>query len=84
VLHEWVFQNNAVQAFTALGTYTVGSDCSLALSFSNSTGGTTGGTGSATFTAPLSFKGSLVSPTTGLLVIQPDSLTTITGEFVAQ
>jgi hypothetical protein len=83
-LHEWISQNGKVQPVTTTGTYKIGSDCSLSLSFASSSGGTTGAVGGGSFTAPVMFRGALVNATSGLLVVQPDALTTVTGQFVAQ
>lgn len=80
-LSEWIFQNGGVTSFKNGGSYTVAADCSLSLTF-NSGGGTTGSVGS--FTAPLLFRGALVNNRGGQLVIQPNSSTTVTGEFFAQ
>jgi hypothetical protein len=76
-LREWVFSNKQLQTVTANGTYTVGTDCSIQLTFSPSTGGTT-------VPAPTSFRGVLVNGATGLVTLQPDTTSTIIGEFIAQ
>jgi len=56
-----------------------GKDCSLALRFS-----TTPGANSANFVAPTSFRALMVDSGSGLLAIQPDSGTIVTGSLVAQ
>jgi len=85
VLTEWTYQNGKAQTFSANGTFTIGTDCSLSLSFAkNNAGGTTGAVGGGSFVAPLLFRGALVNSSSGLLVVQPDAFTTVTGEFQAQ
>jgi len=87
VVREWIYNNGAVQAVTANGTYTVSSDCRLQLTFAS---GTAGG-GNVSFSAPVTFTGSLNQavangrPTsTGSLVVQPANVTTVVGRFIAQ
>lgn len=91
MMKEWIFQNGANTPVTASGSYTVGTDCSLSLSFAApnlTSGATTGALGSGTkiapVTAPVTFRGALVNSNTGVIIIQPNSFSTITGEFVAQ
>jgi hypothetical protein len=78
-LSESVFKTGGVVRSTAQGTYTVGADCSLSLKFS-----TTAGANSTNFVAPSSFRVLMVNSSTGLLAIQPDSNTTLTGTLSAQ
>jgi hypothetical protein len=83
-MKQWTFQNGKMQPATATGTYAIGTDCGLSLTFAKPQGGTTGAAGSTTFTAPVLFRGALVNPTSGTLVVQPDTLTTVTGQFIQQ
>jgi hypothetical protein len=69
-MSEWVSQNNTTSTVTASGNYTLGGDCSLVLTFTSP--------GAATV------RGSWVNGMSGLLVVQPDALSTITGTFVSQ
>jgi len=70
----------------ANGTYTVSQDCSLQLTFANSGGG------NVSFTAPVTFVGSLNQVTgnggrntaSGSLVVQPANVTTVVGKFISQ
>lgn len=71
--------NGAVTRSRAGGTYTVGADCSLKLSFSSAFPGTT-----ANFRAPVSLGGLTTDSSQGLLVLQPDANTSLTGTFVVQ
>jgi hypothetical protein len=68
---------------TARGTYTIGNDCSIRLTFMEDT--SSGGTG-ATSRPPVAFRGLLVSRNGGVLSIQPESSQTsvITGTFITQ
>jgi hypothetical protein len=90
-LTEWVYSNGKAQQVTANGTYTVGQDCTLSLTFTQTPGTGTG----VTFQAPASFRGTLnttaststggtVNFATGSLIIQPQSVTTAIGRFVSQ
>ena len=55
-LKEWIYSGGKVQAVTTSGTYKVGPDCRLALTFANNTSGTAGGTtGGVQFQAPSMF-----------------------------
>jgi hypothetical protein len=90
-MRQWVYSNGTVQAFTAGGTYSVGSDCRLQLTFApnSSTGGTTG---SVSFNTPVTFQAALNNqsnalnnvPGEGFLVIQPMNVTTVVGTFIQQ
>jgi hypothetical protein len=83
VLTEWVLSNGAVSRQMATGTYTIGSDCSLRLTFSPlQSGGSTGSIANL----PTSFRGLLVSNSQGLVSFQPtaSSTNTVTGVFVNQ
>jgi len=89
---ETVFSNNSTQRYQSGGTYTVSSDCNLTLNFNQTPAGTatggsdgsTGGSGQATFVAPVSFQGILVNDGLGLLSLQPDKTNTVTGQFFPQ
>jgi hypothetical protein len=62
------------------GTYTVGADCSLKLSFSSSFPGTT-----TNFKAPLSISGLTTDSSGGVLIQQPNATTApLTGTFIVQ
>jgi hypothetical protein len=78
-----VLANNSLQRITGAGTYTVGSDCSIKLTFTS--GSPAGGTTDLTsFLAPLAFRGLLVDPNGGVLSLQPTSSSVLTGQFAAQ
>ena len=78
-MSESVFTSSGVTRSTAVGTYTVGADCSVGFKFS-----TTAGANSANFKAPASMRALMVDSSSGLLVLQPDSGTTLSGAFSAQ
>jgi hypothetical protein len=90
VVTEWIYSNGTVQAVTANGTYSVSQDCSLKLTFAS---GTAGG-GNVSFSAPVTFTGTLnraaggggrtTAASSGSLVIQPANVTTVVGRFIAQ
>jgi len=87
VMKEWIYSNGSVQAVTANGTYTVSQDCSLQLTFASGGAG-----GNVSFTAPVTFVGSLNraagsggrNAASGSLVIQPANVTTVVGKFISQ
>jgi hypothetical protein len=90
-LTEYIYQAGRSQSATATGTYTVSQDCNLQLTFASPASG--GATGSATFQAPLTFRASLNRPnstgrntnaSSGILSVEPKSVTTVVGTFVAQ
>jgi hypothetical protein len=64
---------------TSTGSYTVGADCSVNLTFS-----TASGANSTSFVAPNSFRFLMTDASSGLLSVQPDSATTLTGTLSAQ
>ena len=64
------------QKSTASGTYTVGGDCSVTLKFNSSA--------TSSFVVPASFKILMLDSTTGMLALQPDSTSTLTGTLVGQ
>jgi hypothetical protein len=64
---------------TASGTYTVGADCGVNFKFSSAAGAN-----SANFVAPVSFRALMVDSSSGLLVLQPDANTTLSGTLSAQ
>ena len=78
---EWLYAGGSVKPVSASGTYAIGSDCSLQLTFAAPTGATTGSTG----TQPVVFRG-LVNGTSGLLIVQNDQVTTdiVPGLLVSQ
>jgi hypothetical protein len=89
-LWQSIYSGGRTANVRANGTYTVGQDCTLTLTFApaSSTGGSTG-----SFQAPTSFRGILNSPTVvgrtadsgrGVLIVQPANVTTVVGRFVAQ
>jgi len=79
-LSEWTYSSGSVKPVSATGTYTVGNACNLQLTITQPSSGTTG------TTLPMSFQGLLVSGSSGLLVLQPDSTATdvITGQLIGQ
>jgi hypothetical protein len=81
-LTEWAFASGASTKATSTGTYTVGLNCSLQLTFSPSSTPTTGALSGA------QFQGLLVTDTGGLVVTQGNSTTTspsvFTGQLIAQ
>jgi hypothetical protein len=93
MLKQWTYTGGRVQVATATGTYTVGSDCNLSLTFDSTTSSSGGSTG-ASFQAPSSFRATLnTTPTTtgarteagrGALIIQPLNVSTVVGRFVSQ
>lgn len=74
---EWSYQNGTVQPLTAAGTYTVGNNCSLQLTFNSSSTG-------AGFVAPAAFNGIMVNTNSGLISLQTSNNTVVTGQFIAQ
>jgi hypothetical protein len=64
------------QKSTASGTYTVGGDCSVTLKFNSPS--------NSSFVIPASFKILMIDSTTGMLALQPDSTSTLTGTLVGQ
>ncbi|HLH18182.1 MAG TPA: hypothetical protein VKX45_13240 [Bryobacteraceae bacterium] len=87
-LTEWVYQNGATTPVTESGTYSVDANCGVTLNFP-------GGAGSAAsgFAVPATFHASLGTNATGtpamttpmgLLVINPESFTTVNAIAVAQ
>jgi hypothetical protein len=81
-LKEWVFSAGKLQTINTSGTYSVGFDCSLKLTINNSASANGGTTGAAL--SPVAFQGLLVNKNGGVIALQPDAGTTITGSFVAQ
>ena len=80
---EWMSANGSVQPLKSSGTYTIGLDCSIKLTFAPSTsGGTTGSTSGL----PTAFRGLLVSDSSGLIAVQPDQTVgdTVTGVVINQ
>jgi hypothetical protein len=72
--------NGAVTRSKGGGTYVVGTDCSLKLSFSSGFPGTT-----SNFVAPTSIGGLTSDSTGGVLVTQPTSGSSpVTGTFIVQ
>jgi hypothetical protein len=77
---QTTISNGAVNRSKGGGTYTVGQDCSLKLSFAANAPGTT-----ANFLAPLSISGLTTDSSGGVLVQQPNATTSpLTGTFVVQ
>ena len=74
-----LYTADGVQRSTSSGTYSVGADCSLSLKFSTAAGASSSG-----FVVPASFRVLMVDATTGLLSVQPDTNTTLTGTLIAQ
>jgi hypothetical protein len=78
-LSESLYKTGGVVRSTATGTYTVGADCSVSLKFS-----TLAGANSSNFVAPSSLRILMVNSSSGMLAIQPDSNTMLTGTLSAQ
>jgi hypothetical protein len=78
-LSQSTYKSGGVVRSSAQGTYTVGADCSVNLKFS-----TLAGANSSNFVTPSSFRVLMTNSSTGLLAIQPDSTTTLTGTLSAQ
>jgi hypothetical protein len=78
-MSETVYKASGVVRSTAAGTYTVGADCGVTFSFSKAAGAN-----SSNFAAPASFRVLMVNSASGLLAIQPDANTTLTGTFSNQ
>jgi hypothetical protein len=78
-MSQSLYNASGIQRSTSSGTYTVGGDCSVSLSFSSATGAS-----SSNFVAPTSFKLLMIDATTGFISTQPDSTTTLTGTLIAQ
>jgi len=76
---ETLYKSSGVVRSTASGTYTVGVDCSVSFKFS-----TSAGANSSNFVAPASFRALMQDSSNGLLVLQPDANTTLTGTLTAQ
>ncbi len=85
---EWAYQNGATTPVTETGTYTVDANCGVSLSFAGGSG-----TAAAGFTVPATFHASLGTNATGtpaastpmgLLVINPESFTTVNAIAVSQ
>jgi len=92
-MKEWIYNNGGIQTATATGSYTVGQDCRLQLTFS-STGNTATGNNS-TFQAPTTFLVSLSriatfgntgvnTPASGTLIVTPMNLSSVVGTFLPQ
>jgi hypothetical protein len=76
-MSAWVYNGSSVKQVTGVGSYSIGTDCSLKLSFNAAL---TSGTGLP------SIKSLLLNGSSGGLAVQADSSTSniITGQFVAQ
>jgi len=74
-LKSWQFSNGSLQSVTSTGTYTIGFDCSVRLTFNPTASGTP---------APIALRGLLVDQDTGIFTAQPDTSNTLTGEFIVQ
>jgi len=77
-LTEWAFASGAPTKATSTGTYTVGLNCSLQLTFNPSTTATTGALAGA------QFQGLLVTDAGGLVVTQGSTPSVFTGQLIAQ
>ncbi|HJZ97508.1 MAG TPA: hypothetical protein VKE70_13455 [Candidatus Solibacter sp.] len=78
-LSQTTIANGTVTRSKGGGTYTIGADCSLKLSFSSSFPGTT-----ANFKAPSSLNALSSDFSGGVLVQQNDANTVVTGTFIVQ
>ena len=86
-LTQWAYTNGATRKITSSGAYAIGSDCSLKLTFAQTTGTTSGGTTGAV-SAPSMFRGLLVGGANGALngvvVEQVDANTIGMGDLITQ
>ena len=73
-LRGWVTSGTSVQSVTAGGSYTIGTDCSLRLTFASPTAAG----------VPTSLRGIIINQQAGVFSIQPDNSTTLTGAFASQ
>jgi hypothetical protein len=99
-LKEWIYSNGTVQAVTSTGTYAVGQDCRLQLTFANGGSAAGGNTGAVSFQAPSMFTvalnradgvvgtKTLGSPSnfgaSGSLIVTPANVSTVIGTFLPQ
>jgi hypothetical protein len=87
---EWVYSNGTAQKLTSGGTYSVGPDCRLQLTFTPNSSNNGGTTGSVSFSAPTTFQLNNQANAQnniagqGFLVIQPMNVTTVVGTFIQQ
>jgi len=84
-MRQWTYSGGRTQTFNGSGTYAVGTDCTLSLTFVAATPTTGGATGAAS--APTAFKATLNSTTNsvrGLLILEPVNVATVSGRIVAQ
>ena len=84
-LRQWAYTDAGFKQTASVGAYSIGADCSLRLTFANTTGagGTTGSVSS-----PMSFRGLLVSgpsgQVNGVVVEQVDANTLGMGDLISQ
>jgi len=78
-LSQSVLTGAGVQRSTAIGSYTVGNDCSIVMSFSSAAG-----SNSTNFVAPSSFRVQMSDSNSGFITYQPNSTTTLTGTVNTQ
>lgn len=71
-MSQTVYKASGVARSTAAGTYSVGADCGVTFKFTPAAN------------APASFRVMMVNSASGLLAIQPDANTTLTGAFTVQ
>ena len=81
-LKETSAANGSIERFTASGTYTIGSNCALSLTFTPGTS-TLNGAPDSTFTPAVNFSG-LLGTTSGVLSVQPSKGVALTGTFTPQ
>ena len=74
VLRGWSFTGAATETVTARGTYTLGFDCSLRLSFASDSSAAT----------PMSLRAFLVDQQAGILSVQADANNILTTSLIAQ
>lgn len=80
---EWILANGAIKPVQSSGTYTLGMDCNIRLSFAaSSVGGAPGSVGGP----PALLSGLLVGGSTGLVIVQTDQNMNdiVPGQFIAQ
>jgi len=74
-LKSWQVSNGSLQSVTSTGTYTIGFDCSVKLTFNAAASGAP---------TPIALRGLLVNQENGVFTAQPDTSNTLTGEFIVQ
>jgi hypothetical protein len=85
IVTEYQFGSTGTQALNGSGTYTVGTNCTLNLSFTKPAAGTPGAlTPPASFASLIGTNAINSSSSTGLVVLQPSSGQVISGVVISQ